>query len=98
MAPCPWMRFRNPVFCSQLNSRGYYKLDGDDLLDIDTLLDFSGKGFKRATLILEDGMRFNGNSIGVDGFAIGEVVFNTSITGYQEILSDPSYCLSLIHI
>ena len=41
-------------------------------------------------------MRFNGNSIGVDGFAIGEVVFNTSITGYQEILSDPSYCNQLV--
>jgi len=65
-------------------------------LDIDKLLDFSGKGFNKATLILEDGMRFNGNSIGVDGFAIGEVVFNTSITGYQEILSDPSYCNQLV--
>ena len=41
-------------------------------------------------------MRFDGNSIGVDGFAIGEVVFNTSITGYQEILSDPSYCNQLV--
>ena len=41
-------------------------------------------------------MRFNGNAIGVDGFAIGEVVFNTSITGYQEILSDPSYCNQLV--
>ena len=66
------------------------------MLDIDKLLDFSGKGFKKAALILEDGMRFNGNSIGVDGFAIGEVVFNTSITGYQEILSDPSYCNQLV--
>ena len=65
-------------------------------MDIDKLLDFSGKGFKKAALILEDGMRFNGNSIGVDGFAVGEVVFNTSITGYQEILSDPSYCNQLV--
>ncbi|MEL0325894.1 MAG: glutamine-hydrolyzing carbamoyl-phosphate synthase small subunit [Burkholderiaceae bacterium] len=65
-------------------------------MDIDKLLDLSGKGFKKAALILEDGMRFNGNSIGVDGFAIGEVVFNTSITGYQEILSDPSYCNQLV--
>ena len=39
------------------------------MLDIDKLLDFSGKGFKKATLILEDGMRFDGNSIGVDGLA-----------------------------
>ena len=66
------------------------------MLDIDKLLDLSGKGFKKAALILEDGMRFNGNAIGVDGFAIGEVVFNTSITGYQEILSDPSYCNQLV--
>ena len=66
------------------------------MLVIDKLLDFSGKAFKKAALILEDGMRFNGNSIGIDGFAIGEVVFNTSITGYQEILSDPSYCNQLV--
>ena len=66
------------------------------MLDIDKLLDLSGKGIKKAALILEDGMRFNGNAIGVDGFAIGEVVFNTSITGYQEILSDPSYCNQLV--
>ena len=66
------------------------------MLDIDKLLDLSGKGFKKAALILEDGMRFNGNSIGVNGVAIGEVVFNTSITGYQEILSDPSYCNQLV--
>ena len=66
------------------------------MLDIDKLLDSSGKGFKKAALILEDGMRFNGNSIGVNGVAIGEVVFNTSITGYQEILSDPSYCNQLV--
>ena len=66
------------------------------MLDIDKLFDFSGKGFKKAVLILEDGMRFNGNSIGVDGYSVGEVVFNTSITGYQEILSDPSYCNQLV--
>ncbi|MDA9689310.1 glutamine-hydrolyzing carbamoyl-phosphate synthase small subunit [Betaproteobacteria bacterium] len=65
-------------------------------MDIGKLLDFSGKGFKKAALILEDGMRFNGNSIGADGFAIGEVVFNTSITGYQEIISDPSYSNQLV--
>ena len=53
-------------------------------MDIDKLLDLSGKGFKKAALILEDGMRFNGNSIGVDGVAIGEVVFNTSITGTKK--------------
>ena len=42
-------------------------------------------------LLLEDGSTFRGQSIGVEGFAVGEVVFNTSMTGYQEIITDPSY-------
>ena len=49
-----------------------------------------------ALLALADGSLFYGDSIGVDGAAVGEVVFNTSITGYQEILTDPSYCRQLI--
>lgn len=47
-------------------------------------------------LLLEDGTVFNGVSIGVDGCSVGEVVFNTSMTGYQEILSDPSYARQII--
>lgn len=50
----------------------------------------------RALLALEDGNLFYGQSIGVDGQAIGEVVFNTSMTGYQEILTDPSYCRQIV--
>ncbi|UCC41607.1 MAG: glutamine-hydrolyzing carbamoyl-phosphate synthase small subunit [Candidatus Aminicenantes bacterium] len=46
---------------------------------------------KKATLILEGGDFFIGQSIGYDGNAEGEIVFNTSMTGYQEILTDPSY-------
>ncbi|MBI3358604.1 MAG: glutamine-hydrolyzing carbamoyl-phosphate synthase small subunit [Nitrospirae bacterium] len=46
---------------------------------------------KQAILLLEDGAHFLGRSFGADGTAIGEVVFNTSLTGYQEILTDPSY-------
>jgi len=46
---------------------------------------------KKALLVLSDGMVFEGRTFGADGEAIGEVVFNTSITGYQEILTDPSY-------
>jgi len=46
---------------------------------------------KRALLVLSDGTVFEGNSFGSEGEAIGEVVFNTSMTGYQEILTDPSY-------
>lgn len=44
-----------------------------------------------AFLVLADGTVFEGNSFGFEGEAIGEVVFNTSMTGYQEILTDPSY-------
>ncbi|MGH8487710.1 MAG: carbamoyl-phosphate synthase domain-containing protein, partial [Gammaproteobacteria bacterium] len=44
-----------------------------------------------ALLALEDGSLFHGESIGVSGRTVGEVVFNTAITGYQEILTDPSY-------
>ena len=46
---------------------------------------------KRATLVIEDGTVFEGYGFGAEGEAYGEVVFNTSITGYQEILTDPSY-------
>jgi carbamoyl-phosphate synthase small subunit len=46
---------------------------------------------KRAFLVLADGMVFEGESFGAAGEAVGEVVFNTSMTGYQEILTDPSY-------
>jgi carbamoyl-phosphate synthase small subunit len=46
--------------------------------------------------VLADGSVFRGESIGAPGLAIGEVVFNTAITGYQEILTDPSYCRQLV--
>lgn len=46
---------------------------------------------KPALLVLEDGSVFRGTSIGADGETVGEVVFNTAMTGYQEILTDPSY-------
>ena len=45
----------------------------------------------KAVLLLEDGTSFEGQSLGAEGTAFGEVVFNTSITGYQEVLTDPSY-------
>ncbi|MCK5831083.1 MAG: glutamine-hydrolyzing carbamoyl-phosphate synthase small subunit [Methylococcales bacterium] len=51
---------------------------------------------KPALLLLEDGTVFNGVSIGADGCSAGEVVFNTSLTGYQEILSDPSYARQIV--
>jgi carbamoyl-phosphate synthase small subunit len=49
-----------------------------------------------AVLALADGSHFRGNSIGSAGSTVGEVVFNTSITGYQEILTDPSYCRQIV--
>lgn len=51
---------------------------------------------KPALLALEDGTTFRGESIGADGETAGEVVFNTSMTGYQEILTDPSYCGQIV--
>jgi len=45
---------------------------------------------------LEDGSRFWGESIGAEGSTVGEVVFNTALTGYQEILTDPSYCRQIV--
>jgi carbamoyl-phosphate synthase small subunit len=49
-----------------------------------------------AILVLKDGTVFRGTSIGAEGVAVGEVVFNTAITGYQEILTDPSYCRQIV--
>ncbi|WP_110188334.1 glutamine-hydrolyzing carbamoyl-phosphate synthase small subunit [Pokkaliibacter plantistimulans] len=52
--------------------------------------------FKPAILALEDGTVFRGVAIGADGQSVGEVVFNTSMTGYQEILTDPSYARQIV--
>jgi carbamoyl-phosphate synthase small subunit len=51
---------------------------------------------KPAILVLADGTIFRGISIGSDGATVGEVVFNTSMSGYQEILTDPSYCSQIV--
>ncbi len=51
---------------------------------------------KPALLVLEDGTSFRGITIGAAGETFGEVVFNTSMTGYQEILTDPSYCGQIV--
>jgi carbamoyl-phosphate synthase small subunit len=52
--------------------------------------------FKPAVLALADGTVLRGDSIGADGVAVGEVVFNTAMTGYQEIATDPSYCRQIV--
>ena len=50
----------------------------------------------KAVLVLEDGRAFTGRSFGAAGETIGEVVFNTGLSGYQEILTDPSYTGQLV--
>jgi carbamoyl-phosphate synthase small subunit len=50
----------------------------------------------QARLLLEDGTLFTGLAFGAQGVSAGEVVFNTGITGYQEVLSDPSYCGQIV--
>src|SRR5215510_12353539 len=52
--------------------------------------------FDKAALVLADGTIFHGRSIGASGAAVGEVVFNTAMTGYQEILTEPSYCRQIV--
>ena len=54
---------------------------------------------KQIKLVLETGEEYLGESVGFDidsMFSLGELVFNTSMTGYQEILSDPSYCDQIV--
>ncbi|SDW04415.1 carbamoyl-phosphate synthase small subunit [Marininema mesophilum] len=50
----------------------------------------------RAKLLLEDGTKMEGHSYGAEGEQVGEVVFNTGMTGYQEVLTDPSYCGQIV--
>ena len=60
---------------------------------------FSSRGAtlnRKAYLLLEDGRRFDGELIGAGELAFGEVVFNTAMSGYQEILTDPSYTGQLV--
>ena len=54
------------------------------------------KNLITAILLLKDGRFFMGNSFGSEGETIGEVCFNTGMTGYQEILTDPSYCKQIV--
>ena len=55
-----------------------------------------GHGRTPAILVLQDGTRYRGWQFGGRGIAVGEIVFNTSMTGYQEILTDPSYYRQMI--
>jgi carbamoyl-phosphate synthase small subunit len=51
---------------------------------------------REAVLALADGTIFRGTAIGADGLSVGEVVFNTALSGYQEILTDPSYARQIV--
>ena len=51
---------------------------------------------QKAWFILEDGTEFEGKLFGFEGETIGEAVFNTSMSGYQEVLTDPSYCGQIV--
>ena len=68
--------------------------DGKDGAALNLLVD--GESQSKALLALEDGSYFFGRSAGADGEKFGEVVFNTSMTGYQEIVSDPSYAGQIV--
>jgi carbamoyl-phosphate synthase small subunit len=58
--------------------------------------EYSVSPINPAILVLADGTVFRGIAIGASGSSVGEVVFNTSMTGYQEILTDPSYCQQIV--
>jgi carbamoyl-phosphate synthase small subunit len=61
-----------------------------------SLLELAVPHTRPAILVLADGSVFRGISIGAEGLSVGEVVFNTAMTGYQEILTDPSYCKQIV--
>ena len=60
------------------------------------MVDWKARREKAAFLALEDGTIMRGYSFGADVDQLGEVVFNTGLTGYQEIISDPSYCGQIV--
>jgi carbamoyl-phosphate synthase small subunit len=66
------------------------------LLYVSALLEYRVPQTTPAILVLADGTVFRGMAIGASGSSVGEVVFNTAMTGYQEILTDPSYCKQII--
>ncbi|WP_018274629.1 glutamine-hydrolyzing carbamoyl-phosphate synthase small subunit [Teredinibacter turnerae] len=71
-------------------------LSSEQKEELGLLAQLTGAGKLPAILVLEDGSVFRGVSIGATGKSVGEVVFNTSITGYQEILTDPSYARQIV--
>jgi carbamoyl-phosphate synthase small subunit len=68
----------------------------DAVYDVKTLSPFSPPSAATAVLILEDGSIFYGSGFGAEALNVGEICFNTSMTGYQEIMTDPSYAGQII--
>ena len=68
----------------------------DAVYDVKTLSPFSPPSAATAVLILEDGSIFYGSGFGAEATNVGEICFNTSMTGYQEIMTDPSYAGQII--
>lgn len=68
----------------------------DAVYDVKTLTPFSPPSAATAILLLEDGTAFYGTGFGVETTNVGEICFNTSMTGYQEIMTDPSYAGQII--
>jgi carbamoyl-phosphate synthase small subunit len=69
---------------------------GSSRFFMSSLREYSVSQTTPAILVLADGTVFRGIAIGASGSSVGEVVFNTSMTGYQEILTDPSYCKQIV--
>ena len=68
----------------------------DAVYDVKTLTPFSPPSAATAILLLEDGTAFYGTGFGAETTNVGEICFNTSMTGYQEIMTDPSYAGQII--
>ena len=88
--------FLRPDVCTQTPTTGSPSLRPQAPTSMGELVLNNPALSKPAILALEDGSVFHGTAIGADGVTSGEVVFNTAMTGYQEILTDPSYTRQIV--
>jgi len=89
--------FRKIQSCNRLTAQIVAKKFGITLMqDQNSKHSSTPKLGVTGVLVLSDGTVFTGHGLGIEGEAVGEVCFNTSLSGYQEILSDPSYAGQLI--
>ncbi|MBV1908450.1 MAG: glutamine-hydrolyzing carbamoyl-phosphate synthase small subunit [Kangiellaceae bacterium] len=85
-----------PYISSNFLSEAVLSLPENSQLVERSFSSLTSTNFKSAILVLEDGSVFRGKSIGAAGTSVAEVVFNTAMTGYQEILTDPSYAKQMV--